>query len=111
MKFTSFEFIIFFIVVFFLYWFALRKNLKGQNILLLISSYFFYGYWDYRNLIPDYYIQSYIELIEQIKQKDSSIKVFDYSNMEMNNRDYGDYHHVNKFGAIKVSEKIIVDLR
>ncbi|MBI9066503.1 MAG: MBOAT family protein [Salinivirgaceae bacterium] len=50
MKFTSFEFIIFFIVVFVLYWGVLKKNKKHQNILLLISSYFFYGYWDYRFL-------------------------------------------------------------
>ena len=50
MKFTSFEFIIFFITVFTIYWFVLKNNLKKQNILLLIASYFFYGYWDYRFL-------------------------------------------------------------
>jgi len=51
MKFTSFEFIIFFIVVFVFYWFIFKNKLKAQNILILIASYFFYGYWDYRFLL------------------------------------------------------------
>ena len=47
MLFTSFEFIIFFIIVYILY----RKlDHKKQNLMLLISSYFFYGSWDWRFL-------------------------------------------------------------
>ena len=50
MLFNSFEFFVFLIVVYFLYWFVLKKSLKGQNILLLVASYFFYGIWDWRFL-------------------------------------------------------------
>jgi len=47
MLFNSFEFAIFFIIVFFLYW-----NLphRGQNILLLIAGYVFYGLWNLKFL-------------------------------------------------------------
>lgn len=50
MLFNSIDFVIFLPVVFILYWFAVKSDLKKQNILLLISSYFFYGYWDWRFL-------------------------------------------------------------
>ncbi len=50
MLFNSSEFIIFLPTVFILYWFILNKKLKGQNLLLLVSSYVFYGWWDWRFL-------------------------------------------------------------
>lgn len=50
MLFTSLNFAIFLPVVFILYWFVTRNNLKYQNILLLVASYFFYACWDYRFL-------------------------------------------------------------
>jgi len=50
MFFNSLEFAIFLPVVFILYWFVFNKNLTYQNILLLVASYFFYAYWDYRFL-------------------------------------------------------------
>ena len=50
MLFNSFEFLIFLPIVFVLYWFVLNKNFKHQNALILIASYFFYGWWDYRFL-------------------------------------------------------------
>jgi D-alanyl-lipoteichoic acid acyltransferase DltB (MBOAT superfamily) len=37
-------------MVFICYWFLARKNLKAQNGLLLLASYFFYACWDYRFL-------------------------------------------------------------
>ena len=50
MLFTSLHFLFFLPIVFFLYWFITNKNLRHQNILLLIASYFFYACWDYRFL-------------------------------------------------------------
>lgn len=50
MLFNSLSFAIFLPIVFFLYWFATKGNLRLQNILLLVSSYFFYACWDYRFL-------------------------------------------------------------
>jgi alginate O-acetyltransferase complex protein AlgI len=51
MLFNSIEFAIFLPIVFILYWFVTAKNLKAQNILLLIASYVFYGWWDWRFLL------------------------------------------------------------
>jgi len=50
MLFNSVNFAIFLPIVFFIYWFIAGKNLKFQNILLLVSSYFFYACWDWRFL-------------------------------------------------------------
>ena len=50
MLFNSFEFAIFLPIVFFLYWFCTAKNLKLQNTLIVVSSYVFYGWWDWRFL-------------------------------------------------------------
>ena len=63
MLFNSLEFLIFLVAVFFLYWFVFQKNLRVQNLLLLISSYLFYGWWDWRFLsliflstVVDYFV-------------------------------------------------------
>jgi len=50
MLFNSIEFAIFLPIVFLLYWFVTKKNIKSQNILLLLASYLFYGWWDWRFL-------------------------------------------------------------
>jgi D-alanyl-lipoteichoic acid acyltransferase DltB (MBOAT superfamily) len=50
MLFNSISFAFFLLVVFILYWVLAKENLKLQNILLLIASYFFYACWDYRFL-------------------------------------------------------------
>jgi alginate O-acetyltransferase complex protein AlgI len=50
MLFNSIEFLLFLPTIFILYWFVFNKNLKYQNSLILVSSYVFYGWWDYRFL-------------------------------------------------------------
>ncbi|SDB48327.1 D-alanyl-lipoteichoic acid acyltransferase DltB, MBOAT superfamily [Flavobacteriaceae bacterium MAR_2010_188] len=50
MLFNSIEFAIFLPIVFCLYWAIGAKNLKLQNIFLLVASYFFYAFWDWRFL-------------------------------------------------------------
>ena len=50
MNFTSLEFSIFFAIFFVIYWFVVNNNLKNQNILILVASYIFYGWWDWRFL-------------------------------------------------------------
>ena len=50
MLFNSLEYLLFLPTVFILYWFVFQKNLKIQNLLLLSSSYIFYGWWDWRFL-------------------------------------------------------------
>jgi D-alanyl-lipoteichoic acid acyltransferase DltB (MBOAT superfamily) len=50
MFFNSFDFAIFLPVVFLLYWFVFNTSIKAQNALLLIASYVFYAWWDWRFL-------------------------------------------------------------
>ena len=50
MLFNSINYALFLPVVFILYWFVTKGNLRFQNILLLVSSYFFYACWDWRFL-------------------------------------------------------------
>ncbi|NNM16000.1 MAG: MBOAT family protein, partial [Bacteroidia bacterium] len=50
MLFNSIDFAIFLPIVLILYWFATNKNLQLQNLLIVIASYVFYGWWDWRFL-------------------------------------------------------------
>ena len=51
MLFNSFAFAVFLPLVFILYWsFFNRKNVKLRNLFLLVASYVFYGWWDWRFL-------------------------------------------------------------
>lgn len=50
MLFQTPEFLLLAITVFVLYWVVLGTHKVGQNIMLLIASYFFYGWWDGRFL-------------------------------------------------------------
>jgi D-alanyl-lipoteichoic acid acyltransferase DltB (MBOAT superfamily) len=50
MLFNSFTFFVFLPIVFILYWFVLRTKLKAQNALILVASYVFYAWWDWRFL-------------------------------------------------------------
>ncbi len=51
MLFNSIDFAIFLPTVFFIYWFVTHKNLKIQNLLIVIASCVFYGWWDYKFLV------------------------------------------------------------
>ncbi|MFT5168870.1 MAG: alginate O-acetyltransferase complex protein AlgI [Saprospiraceae bacterium] len=50
MLFNSIDFAFFLVIVFCLYWFVTNKNLKIQNTLLVLASYVFYGWWDWKFL-------------------------------------------------------------
>jgi D-alanyl-lipoteichoic acid acyltransferase DltB (MBOAT superfamily) len=50
MLFNSIDFALFLPVVFILYWFVTKKDLKYQNLLIVAASYVFYGWWDWRFL-------------------------------------------------------------
>ncbi|MBO4802757.1 MAG: MBOAT family protein [Bacteroidaceae bacterium] len=50
MSFTSLSFLVFLPIVFALYW-ALRHHLRWQNALIVLASYVFYGWWDWRFLL------------------------------------------------------------
>jgi alginate O-acetyltransferase complex protein AlgI len=68
MLFNSISFLIFLPVVFILYWGLFKRSLKFQNIFLVIASYLFYGWWDYRFLaliaastLIDFFVGSFLQ--------------------------------------------------
>ena len=50
MLFNSIDFAVFLTLVFGVYWFLVARSLKLQNLFLLVMSYVFYGWWDWRFL-------------------------------------------------------------
>lgn len=50
MLFNTFEFGFFLVISFFLFWYVFNKNVKYRNFFLLLISYIFYGWWDWRFL-------------------------------------------------------------
>ncbi|MAX78705.1 MAG: membrane-bound O-acyltransferase family protein [Crocinitomicaceae bacterium] len=50
MLFHSIDFAIFLPIIFFLYWFVVNKTINSQNLLILVASYLFYGWWDWKFL-------------------------------------------------------------
>ncbi|MEO6819296.1 MAG: MBOAT family O-acyltransferase [Ginsengibacter sp.] len=50
MLFNSLDFAIFLPVVFILYWFVFNKTIRIQNFLIVVASFTFYGWWDWRFL-------------------------------------------------------------
>ena len=49
MQFDTYTYALFLPLVFFVYW-GLRRHLRWQNLFLLVASYVFYGWWDWRML-------------------------------------------------------------
>jgi alginate O-acetyltransferase complex protein AlgI len=50
MLFNSLDFAVFLPIVFILYWFVTQRSLKLQNLLIVVASYVFYGWRDWRFL-------------------------------------------------------------
>ena len=74
MQFNSTDFALFFVAFFFLYWNVTKNNLKAQNLLILISSYVFYAWWDYRFLFLLIF-STLLDYITGLKIHQSSSKV------------------------------------
>ena len=51
MIFNSTEFLVFLPIVWIAYWLVLKNRLTAQNILLLVASYFFYGWWSWKFML------------------------------------------------------------
>lgn len=76
MLFNSIEYALFLPIVFLLYWFVTVKKYQWQNLLLLISSYVFYGWWDWRFLsliiissLTDYIVGILLEKEDRDKRR------------------------------------------
>ena len=76
MLFNSLEFAVFLPIVFLLYWFVFQNNLKFQNLLIVLASYLFYGWWDSRFLtliifstLVDYFVGRALGNTSNIKKR------------------------------------------
>jgi alginate O-acetyltransferase complex protein AlgI len=76
MIFNSIPFAVFFVTFFILYWYVFKQNLKLQNLLLLLGSYAFYCWWDWRFLslligssLINYYLGIFIAKTENDKNR------------------------------------------
>lgn len=106
MLFNSLEFAIFLPIVFIFYWFVLQKNLKLQNLFIVVVSYIFYGWWDYRFLflIALTSLCSWLSgvLIEKVRERSTpptwfSAKSLLISNITLNLAILGFFKYYNFF--------------
>lgn len=87
MLFNSLEFILFLPIVFYLYW-ALRRRVRIQNLFVVIASYLFYGWWDWRFLLLIAFttLCSYTSgiLMERFRERKGVPKLICISNITLN---------------------------
>lgn len=99
MAFDSFDFAIFLPVVFIVYW-LMGRHLRLQNVVILVCSYVFYGWWDYRflGLIMLTTLSSYLCGI-QMSRTDSAVrrKVYNVINICVNLLVLGFFKYFNFF--------------
>lgn len=88
MLFNSVDFIIFLPIVFLLYWGVFRRNVKARNLFLLIVSYIFYGWWDWRFLslifissLVDYLLGNLISQTENPRKRKQFLMVSLFTNL------------------------------
>ena len=102
MLFNSISFAIFLPIVFILYWFTTKNNIKHQNILLLVSSYFFYACWDWRFLFLLIF-STLLDYFTGIKMSDSknqrSKKFWFWLSISVNLGFLGVFKYFNFFAA------------
>ena len=74
MLFNTIDFAIFLPIIFILYWFVINKNTSRQNLLIVIASYIFYGWWDWRFLfliafstLVDYFVGIRMSVVQKKK--------------------------------------------
>lgn len=100
MLFNSLDFAIFLPIVFLLYWFVVQKNLKLQNALIVLASYVFYGWWDWRFLsliifstVVDYLVGQKL----RVEEKQSKRKVLLWTSIFVNLGFLGFFKYYNFF--------------
>ena len=88
MLFNSIDFAVFLPIVFVIYWFVLNDNIKAQNIFLILVSYVFYGWWDWRFLtlifsssLVDYCVGMYLSRAETNKKRRSLLLLSIFVNL------------------------------
>lgn len=100
MLFNSIDFLFFLPIVFLLYWFIFRTK-KQKNMLIVLASYVFYGWWDYRFLflialtsLCSYYSGLYIDRNENNRKVQ---KLISAGNITINLIILGTFKYYNFF--------------
>lgn len=75
MLFNSVTFVVFITITFVLYWTPITKSKQHQNIILLIASYVFYGWWDYRFLSLIIFSSAVDYFIGKVIYKESDLRI------------------------------------
>ncbi|GAA3606911.1 MBOAT family O-acyltransferase [Flavivirga amylovorans] len=100
MVFNSLEFFIFLFTVFVLYWFLFKRSVKIQNILLLVASYAFYGWWDWRFLsliILSTTVDYFVGILIDSNSKQSKRKLWLWTSVVFNVGLLGFFKYYNFF--------------
>ncbi len=88
MLFNSIEFAIFLPIVFLLYWFVFNRTVRLQNLFVVIASYVFYGWWDWRFLFLIAFTSFYTFvagiLIEKNKERPGTARAINIINIVSN---------------------------
>jgi D-alanyl-lipoteichoic acid acyltransferase DltB (MBOAT superfamily) len=99
MIFNSYIFWFFFAVVLFVYW---KLPLKQQNRFLLVASYFFYGYWDWRFLgllafssTVDFYLAQRVHRSSNVSSRNRFVLISVVTNLTL----LGFFKYYNFFSA------------
>lgn len=101
MLFNSVGFLLFLPVVFLLYWYVFRP-LRWQNLFVVMASYVFYGWWDWRFLILIAFttLCSYVSgiLLERAEGKRTRQKWISAANIIINLSILGVFKYYDFFG-------------
>ena len=99
MLFNSLDFAVFLPIVFILYWFVLKNNLRAQNALIVLASYVFYGWWDCRflSLILFSTVVDYTVGIQLSKTKEENRKFWLWTSIAVNLGFLGFFKYYNFF--------------
>lgn len=100
MLFNSLEFVLFLPIVFLLYWFVFRER-RWQNFFVVVASYIFYGWWDWRFLLLIAFTSfcSYLSgiFLERTEGKRLHQKIISASNIVINLVILGIFKYYNFF--------------
>lgn len=98
MLFNSIAFAIFFIIFFYTYW-SLRNRVKLQNIFVVLASYFFYGFWDWRFLGLIIFTSLSTYTTGLLISKGKNPKIWMWSNIAINLAILGFFKYFNFFAT------------
>jgi len=113
MLFNSLEFSIFLPVVFILYWLVTNRNIQVQNTLLLVASYVFYGWWDWRFLSlilfsssVDFFVGIGLSKTKELKKKKTLLWLSIFVNLGL--LGVFKYHHFFIESFIDLFKKMVI---